>query len=119
MCPVWDHGLRAFQPYLAEFPSDLASPFPSLQRAMERLDAHMTGGGTAHNRQTSASALRFGDLTNLLRCGRSLQHGVLELLNDSEIANWSTAVPQAGCTRLPPSTVPAGNSLWWPVRVPL
>jgi hypothetical protein len=48
-----------------------------------------------------------------------VQHEVLELLDEPELPNWSTAAPQAGCTRLPPSTVPAGNNLWWPVRVPL
>jgi hypothetical protein len=36
-----DQGLRAFQGYLVEFPGELAALFPSLIRAMERLDLGM------------------------------------------------------------------------------
>jgi hypothetical protein len=39
-----DQGLRAFQAYLVEFPTDIAALFPSLMRAMERLDTSMTIG---------------------------------------------------------------------------
>ena len=38
-----DQGLPAFQAYLVEFPTDVAELFPSLMRAVDRLDVRLAG----------------------------------------------------------------------------
>jgi len=45
--------LRAFHAYLVEHPFELAALLPSVERAMERSNAHVTSGGTAPSQQAN------------------------------------------------------------------
>jgi hypothetical protein len=52
-----NRGLRAFQAYLVEFPIEIASHFPRLGKALERLDSHLLGGGFTEESDRSKQAI--------------------------------------------------------------